>query len=392
VIPAFDPHSYPGPRPTGPVLVHAGGLHHLRLDGPSEAPLRLVASAAAGAHVPAPAPAPASGRSGASPAAVAALDAPERLRWSVAYGSNASPGRLVAKGLDRDGAVLLPARLVGFVPAFEHRRTGYGAVPLTLVPAADVVHDTWVLGLPADATDLLDRTEGRTAEAAPRTVEPGLGDGRFAPPGTYRLARVGDVAVADRFVLASALAYLPGPATRVQLTADGRWRTWPGWVQEAAGAHVDRAGPDRSAPHVEDAVLGPWPSTPLSDLPLFVYGTLRPDGSAWRRIADLVRVIGPATTAGILFDTGQGWPAARFLDASSRSTPTVSGYLVAARGPEQAQVLFGRTDRYERVPTLFVRTSVQVDGPNGRGWAAGYAWAHGSPPGVPIPTGKWVVR
>jgi gamma-glutamylcyclotransferase (GGCT)/AIG2-like uncharacterized protein YtfP len=388
VIPAFDPHSYPGPRPSGPVLVHAGGLHHLRLDGPVEAPLRLVSSTAARAL----SPERSSERSGASPAAAPALQGPERLRWSVAYGSNASPGRLVAKGLDRDGAVLLPARLAGFVPAFEHRRTGYGAVPLTLVPAAGIVHDTWVLGLPADATDLLDRTEGRTAEAAPREVEPGMGDGRFAPPGTYRLARVGDVAVADRFVLSSALAYLPGPATRVQLTADGRWRTWPGWVQEAAAAHVDLAGPDRPAPHVEDALLGTWPSTPLSDLPLFVYGTLRPDRSAWRRIADLVRVIGPATTAGTLFDTGRGWPAATFLDASSRSTPTIQGYLVAARGPEQAQVLFERTDRYEGVPTLFGRTSVQVDGPTGRGWAAGYAWASGSPPGAPIPSGKWVVR
>jgi gamma-glutamylcyclotransferase (GGCT)/AIG2-like uncharacterized protein YtfP len=193
-------------------------------------------------------------------------------------------------------------------------------------------------------------------------------------------------------VLASALAYLPGPATRVQLTADGRWRTWPGWVQEAAGAHVDQAGPARSAPDVEDAVVGTWPSTPLSDLPLFVYGTLRPDGSAWRRIADLVRVIGPATTAGTLFDTGQGWPAATFLDAPPRSSPTVRGHLVAARGPEQARALFERTDRYEGVPMLFTRTSVQVHGPTGRCWAAGYAWAGGSPPGVPIPDGKWVVR
>lgn len=372
----FDPLSYPGPRPPGPILVHDGATHPLRVDGPSHAPVRLVAPTPAATSSP-------------------AMSAPGELRWSVAYGSNASPGRLVAKSLDRDGAVLLPARIAGFVPAFEHRRTVYGAVPLTLVPAAGAVHDTWVLGLPARATDLLDLTEGRVRGAAPTTVGAVTGDGRFAPPGTYRLARVGEVAVADRFVLPAALAYLPGPATRVQVTGDGRWRTWPAWDQAAARTHVEVTAADRPAPEVEEPVLGGWPDTPLRDLPLFVYGTLREDGPAFGRIDELVDVLGPATATGTLFDTGRGWPAASFEDGSAgdgSATGTIRGHLVVARGPDAGISLFARADRYEGTPHLFARTTVLVDGPFGSCWAASYAWPDGSPPGRRISTGEWVVR
>ncbi len=375
MIPDFDPRSYPGPRPPGPVLVHDGTVHPLRVDGPAHAPVRPLSPDPATRSLP-------------------AMVAPGDLRWSVAYGSNASPGRLVAKGLDRHGAVLLPARIAGFAPAFEHRRTGYGSIPLTLVPSAGAVHDTWVLGLPGEATDLLDRTEGRVRGAAPLTARPSAGDGRFAPPGTYRLARVGEVAVADRFVLASGLAYLPGPATKVQVTGDGRWRTWPEWDQAAAEAHVEVAGTDRPAPEVEEPVLGDWPGTPLQDLPLFVYGTLRPDGAAFGHIADLVEVLGSATTAGALFDTGRGWPAAAFDGQAEGGSEadTIRGYLVAARDPEQARRLFERADRYEGVPEPFVRTSVLVESPLGRCWAASYGWAGGSPPGRRVACGEWVVR
>lgn len=376
VIPDFDPRSYPGPRAPGPVLVHDGAIHPLQVDAPSHAPVRLVAPTPAATSAP-------------------AMAATGALRWSVAYGSNASPGRLVAKGLDRDGAVLLPARIADFAPAFEHRRTVYGSVPLTLVPAAGAVHDIWVLGLPAQATDLLDRTEGRIRAAAPTTAGPATGDGRFAPPGSYQLARVGDVAVADRFVLTTALAYLPGPATRVQVTEGGRSRTWPAWDQATAGSHVDGGGADRPAPGVEEPVLGDWPDTPLRDLPLFVYGTLRPDGPAFARIAGLVDVLGPATTAGRLFDTGRGWPAATFEDGSlvdASTAGTIRGQLVLARDPDSAVALFDRADRYEGAPQLFARTSVLVDGPSRSRWAASYAWPSRSPPGRRIASGEWVVR
>lgn len=256
-MPRFDPRSYPGPRPAGPVVVHDGEVADLDLD----AWLGDGAAAPAGGRAGSTAPVLRTGRRAGPIAPVLRL--PGEVRFSVAYGSNASPGRLHDKGLDIDGAVLLPARMRGYVPAFEARRTGYGAVPLTLVPESGAVTDTWVLGLPPAATPLLDRTEGRVAEHTPQRVLVEEGDGRFAPPGTYQLGRVGEVVVAGRWRLAEILAYLPGRATRIQCDALGHWRTWPEVDQTAAAAHLERGGPSRPAPPVAAPVFGPWPPTPL---------------------------------------------------------------------------------------------------------------------------------
>jgi hypothetical protein len=247
--PRFDPATYPGPRPDGPVLV---------ADGHSTPVEDLHDLVGLGAVAPRRA-APGSG-----------TEAADAWRWIVAYGANASPPRLVDKRLDRDGAVLLPAELRDHVPAFEARRTGYGAVPLTLVPSPGAVTATWVLGLRAASTALLDRTEGRLrgdlevpADQPRHDHEPAADDGvHVAPPGTYRLARIGTVRVAGALVLEGALAYVPGPATRVQVVGDG-WRTWPTWGQADAAAHVDRRGPALPAPAPAEVLVGPWPSTPL---------------------------------------------------------------------------------------------------------------------------------
>jgi hypothetical protein len=243
-VPRFDPRSYPGPRPAGPVLVYDGEV--ATLDPGVWLDDGLPAHAASPAGAPAP-----------------VLDPAAPVRFSVAYGSNASPARLHDKGLDVDGAVLLPARMSGYVPAFEARRTGYGAVPLTLVPEPGAVTDTWVLGLPPSATALLDRTEGRVPGHTPERVLAEETDGPFAPPGTYQLGRVGEVVVAGRWRLEDALAYLPGRATRIQCDLRGRWRRWPEVDQTAALAHLQRGGPSRPAPPVAAPVFGPWPPTPL---------------------------------------------------------------------------------------------------------------------------------
>jgi hypothetical protein len=200
------------------------------------------------------------------PDRVRVLD-PGVARFSIAYGSNASPLRLVDKGLTVGGAVLLPAVVRGWVPAFEARRTGYGAVPLTLVAAPGVVTETWVLGLPPEALPELDRTEGRLPDGPPATREPDDADPRRAPPGTYQLGPIGDVEVAGRWVLRDALAYLPGPWTQVQITDEGGWRTWPEHDQAAAAAHIDADGPSAPAPAVVAPHLGPWPETPLIPFP-----------------------------------------------------------------------------------------------------------------------------
>jgi hypothetical protein len=244
-VACFDPASYPGPRPGAPVVVHEGHLHDVEVVGGTAAELR--------SRVDAP------------------VLEPEALRWVVAYGSNASPPRLVSKGLDRRGAVLLPAHLDGWVPAFEHRRTGYGAVPLTLVPAAGTTTATWLLGVHVDDTDVLDRSEGRpphevatSARAEPRRVGAEPDDLHLAPTGAYRLGRVGTVHVAGRWQLEDAVAYLPGPDTEVQVDEGGRWRTWPTVDQAAAAEHLATGGPSRPAPTVAATVVGRWPRTVLA--------------------------------------------------------------------------------------------------------------------------------
>jgi hypothetical protein len=220
----FDPATYPGPRPDGAVLVRRGLIEPVDPDD------------------------------------LASFDG---WRFSVAYGSNASPARLVQKGLDRAGALLLPAVIRDHVAGFEQRRTGYGSVPLTLLPEPGATTATWVLGIPASATELLDRTEGRVVGPAPSTPGTERPGGRFAPPGTYQLGHVGPVTVAERWQLTDGLAYLPGPSTRVQLGTDGRWRRWPDVDQGAAARHADQGGPARAAPPPTRVVQGAWPRTPL---------------------------------------------------------------------------------------------------------------------------------
>ncbi len=247
---AFDPATYPGPRPGGPVLVHRGAVHALALRHDATCPDRLAPP------------------DGFPPA----LSGPASAwRWSVAYGANASPSRLIAKGLDVDGAVLLPAEVTGWVPAFEQRLTAYGSVPLTLVPVEGARIETYVLGLPSGSTGVLDRSEGRVDGGGP-AVRPGTGphpgssrpaDGHVAPPGTYVLGAIGEVVVAGRWVLPDALAYLPGGATRIQIDADGAPRTWPDDDQAAARAHVTAGGPSRPVAPPGIPIAGPWPTTPL---------------------------------------------------------------------------------------------------------------------------------
>lgn len=381
---AFDPDDYPGPRPAGPVVVHNRRIWPVAVDGPCDAPVRLTDAARAGG-------AP-------DPAQIRVLDEPQQVRWSVAYGSNASPPRLAEKRLDAHGALLLPARLAGFAPAYELRRTGYGSVPVTLVPS-DEVMDTWVLGIPAELTGRLDASEGRIAEG-PRDVagagDAGRGHGPAAADGrrrgaahSYRLAYVGEVAVADRFRLPDAPAYRPGPATRIQLHPDGAARTWPQTGQSAARDHLDVGGPSQPAPPPDRVIAADWPATPLTDLPLFVYGSLRPGQPAWPAVADDVEVVGEARLAATLYDTGNGWPAVQLPTAAEPAAPGVHGTLLDVRDPADAPGLLRRVDAYEGAPELFVRTTVHVDTDRGPRFAVAYAWAAGRPPGRVLPDGRW---
>jgi hypothetical protein len=267
--PRFDPARYPGERPHGPVLVTDGG----------QIPVRLVAGGAA------PRVATDRPRSSLPRAADRLLGArgeATAVRWVVAYGANASPDRLRDKGLTGPGVLLLPGVLHDWVAAFEARVTGYGAVPLTLVPEPGARTDTWVLGVHRDLAEVLDRTEGRVASGAPPRVDPRAGSARHAPPGTYQLGRVGPVRVMGGWVLADGLAYLPGPSTEVQ-RHDGGWRTWPAHDQAAARRHLTTDGPTGAAPRPPAPVVGPWPATPL--VPAAVWRARQSGRSiaGWRR-------------------------------------------------------------------------------------------------------------
>lgn len=359
----FDPAAYPGWRPDGPTLVHRGTCHRVVVDGDRDQPVR------APVHAP--------------------VLEPGRTRWSLAYGGNACPDRLIDKGLDGSGALLLPAVLSGWQPVFESRATRYGSVPLTLVPAPGQTLGAWVLGVHEDDVPALDRSEGRYLDPddPPRVrAAPGSHDAVTAPVGAYVLGRVGPAAVADRFLLPDTLAYLPGPATTLAADADGAPLAWPACDQAAARAATDQRRRARLPTfQIRPVPPGLWPATPLEDLPLFVYGTLLPSQDRWHLVADLVADTRPATATGWLHDPGHGWPAARFDPAGG----TVHGQLLLPAGAQAAQDLYARCDRIEGAPHLFVRVTVQVATDDDQRWAATYAWAGAGPIGRRITSGSW---
>lgn len=339
--PRFDPATYPGSRPAGPVLVFQGEAWPLGIG-------------ADGFQAPGPA------------AGAAVLAGP--VRWSVAYGANANVDRLVDKALDSNGAILLPARMRGWTTAWESRRVrSTGAVPLTLVPSDERVVDTWVVGLLPSDTATLDTSEGRGS--------------------TYVLGRVGPVAVAGRWCLADALAYGPGPATRT-LTDRGRRALYPASSQADAVALLAADGVTLAADPLPRPIGEGWPQTDLTDLPLFVYGTLQPGGRRWEAIEDLVTPVGPALARGTLVSTFYGYPAATF----SGDGP-VHGTLLRPDDPASAAALYPHVDRVEDEPRLFRRVAVpvEVDGQPELVWAATYEWnpAQAEPPGTVVADGRW---
>lgn len=340
----FDPNSYPGSRPDRPVLVWRGRTHALD------------------PHLPGP------GLGGVDAPILAAGD--ER-RYVLAYGSNASVDRLLDKGLDSRGILVLPAAAWGWIRAWEARRsTSTGAVPLTLVRGEGCRLDGHVLGVHPDDLDRLDASEYR---------------GR-----NYVLGAIGGVAVAARWRLRTAYAYRPAAATRLLTADDGHPLTYPEHDQAAAVARLD--GPTVQVGDRVEPVEG-WPSTPLEPLDLFVYGTLQPGRGRWDAIAADCDVVGPASTSGELWDTGRGWPAARFgeTDAGLEEVGTVHGTLLRPRGPAAAARLYRAADAIEAEGELFRRVAVRVSVAGGDGWAASYGWFpdRGEPPGRRIADGRW---
>lgn len=208
----FDPDRYPGWRPDGPVVVRDDEPVPLSLDD-------------AMLHDPA-------------------------WRWSVGFGSNACPDRLVDKGLAERGALLLPATVKGWRAAWEARRSPMtGSVPVTLVPSPGFTLHAWALGMHVDDTDAMDFSEGRGER--------------------YHLTRLGPVVVADRWMLNPGLAYCAAETT--VLLSSPEDDTAPLWLDCAdhagAVARLESGAPTVAAPRTDDVVpLGQWPVTPLTPI------------------------------------------------------------------------------------------------------------------------------
>ena len=121
---------------------------------------------------------------------------------------------------------------------------------------------------------------------------------------------------------------------------------------------------------------------------LFAYGTLLPGEPRWSFLAPFVLDEGtPAEVPGWLFDTGRGYPAARFAwEPTESAAPLIHGRAFAldpARVDEAWRVL----DEVEgAVAGLYRRVEVVLAG----GVAAG-AYEYGAGLELrPIPSGRWI--
>jgi gamma-glutamylcyclotransferase (GGCT)/AIG2-like uncharacterized protein YtfP len=125
-------------------------------------------------------------------------------------------------------------------------------------------------------------------------------------------------------------------------------------------------------------------------IPLFVYGTLAPGSDAWPVLAQWATGTPCADrVAGILYDTGRGYPAAVFADAgfgdddAAISEGTVHGYVVEL-DPARATEALTALDCYEgsEYARVTVRTAGGVE-------VATYAWIAPLNGCRPVADGRW---
>ena len=117
---------------------------------------------------------------------------------------------------------------------------------------------------------------------------------------------------------------------------------------------------------------------------LFVYGTLRPGEVRWRFLEPFVVDEGHEDTAqGTLFDTGNGYPAAKF-----GGSDVIKGrvYELQASRTDEALALLDEVE--SGVLDLFRRVSITT-GTGHPAWAYEYG---GDMPFVAIPSGDWLAR
>lgn len=139
-------------------------------------------------------------------------------------------------------------------------------------------------------------------------------------------------------------------AERTDLDRRVKWLAWGGWERGSVEAELGDA-PPRFDMTDQDA--------------LFVYGTLMPGHLRWAMLAPHALDQRPATVPGMLYDTGQGWPAAVFGRTPTRRR--IPGWVVWFPA-ETLAALLPRLDAMEDVgpvpdPELdpYVRIRVPID-------------------------------
>jgi len=117
---------------------------------------------------------------------------------------------------------------------------------------------------------------------------------------------------------------------------------------------------------------------------LFVYGTLRPGEERWPHLEPFVVDEGTdETVAGALYDTGNGYPAARF-----DRTGSIRGRIYELRADHVDEALRLLDDVEGAVLDLFHRVEVRTSSGR-RAWAYEYA---GDARFAEIPSGSWLQR
>lgn len=111
---------------------------------------------------------------------------------------------------------------------------------------------------------------------------------------------------------------------------------------------------------------------------VFVYGTLMPGGVRWPFLRSFAGPSRPATARGQLWDTGRGYPAARF-DPCGGEIPGVLVTIVPDRFGAALAVL----DRIEGEGVLYRRVDVDTS----LGPAISYEWLGSVEGFVPLPDG-----
>jgi gamma-glutamylcyclotransferase (GGCT)/AIG2-like uncharacterized protein YtfP len=120
----------------------------------------------------------------------------------------------------------------------------------------------------------------------------------------------------------------------------------------------------------------------MSQRAVFVYGTLLPGESRWPHLAPFAVQVVQATAPGRLFDTGRGYPGARFTDGPV-SIPGAWVRIAQDRWVSMLELL----DGVESEGTLYRRVEVLTTA----GPAVSYEWM-GDIEGLPeLPSG-WLAR